>query len=305
MAAVETIRQYYERTKRLLPPDLADMDVPVAHFNVLRRGNCYASLQFVRRDYYKICLCRGRAELFTEAGAVTINRPAIFFSDTEIRYGWQNRSAEQAGYVCLFNEPFATPDLRHAFRRFTGLFNRAGHPFLFLDEESYTHFAGYFESLISEYRDDFVYREEVIRNILKLIIYTAIKMMRTSGGTAAEADAKDVVVTRFLNLLDGQFPLDSPTEMLGLRSPADFAKALHIHVNHLNHCVKESLGKTTSELIHGRVLKEATDLLRQSDWPVAAIGYCLGFAYPQHFNAFFRKHTGASPKAYRNRVTDL
>ncbi len=305
MVAVETIRQYYERTKRLLPPDLAGSDTPLAHFNVLRRGNCYASLQFVRHDYYKICLCRGRAELFTEMGPVTIDRPAIFFSDTEIRYGWQNRSEEQAGYVCLFNEPFATPDLRYAFRRFTGLFDAVNYPFLFLDEDSYLYFARHFESLMSEHRDDFVYKEEVIRNILKLMIYTAIKMKRTSSGAAAKADAKDVVVARFLNLLDGQFPLDSPTEMLGMRSPADFADALHIHVNHLNHCVKESLGKTTGELIHERVLKEATDLLRQSDWPVAAIGYCLGFAYPQHFNAFFRKRTGTSPKMYRSRVTDL
>lgn len=300
MASVETIRQYYERTKRLVPSDLAATGVSRAHFNVLRRGNCYASLQFVRRDYFKICLCRGSAELFTEAGSVTIDRPAIFFSDTSIRYGWQNRSEEQAGYVCLFNEPFTTADLRHAFRRFTGLFDPTGHPFLFLDEESYTHFAGHFEALMAEHRDDFIYREEVIRNILKLMIYTAIKMKRASNIPIPKENAKDLLVSRFLNLLNGQFPLDSPTELPRMRSPADFAHALNIHVNHLNHCVKESLGKTTSELIHERILKEAIDLLRQSDWPVTAISYGLGFAYPQHFNAFFRKHTGASPRAYRN-----
>lgn len=305
MAPSESIKAYYERTSRVLPPELMHSDAPTPHFNVLKRGNCYASLNFTRRDYYKICLSKGTAELFTENGTVTIDRPAIFFSDTNLRYGWQNLSQEQAGYVCLFNEFYITPDLRHVFLKFTNLFGPKCYPFLFLDDGGYDHFSSYFKQLIDEHRSGFIHKDEMIRNILKLMVYSAIKHKYASLELTYNASTSDLVVTRFLNLLDSQFPIDSPAEMLQMKSPVNFALMLGIHVNHLNHCVRQATGKTTTELIHERLYKEAAELLLHSEWPVADIGYSLGFAYPQHFNAFIRKHSGKSPKEFRKFAVNI
>lgn len=305
MASSESIREYYERTSRALPPELMRSDTPTPHFNVLRRGNCYASLSFTRRDYYKICLSKGTAELFTESGIVPIDRPAIFFSDTSLRYGWQNLSEEQKGYICLFNESYITPDLRYVYRKFTGLFGPKCYPFLFLDDSEYHYFSAYFEQLIDEHRGGFVHKDEMIRNILKLMTYSAIKRKYASLESTYNATSGDLVVTRFLNLLDSQFPIDSPAEVLPMKSPADFAEALSIHVNHLNYCVKLATGKTTTELIHERLYKEATELLLHSEWSIADIGYSLGFAYPQHFNAFIRKHSDKSPKVIRRLALNI
>lgn len=305
MASSESIKEYYERTSRTLPPELALTDTATFHFNVLKRGNCYTSLSFTRRDYYKICLSKGSAELFTENGIVTIDRPAIFFSDTHLRYGWQNVSEEQEGYVCLFNELYTTPDLRHVFLKFTNLFGPNCYPFLFLDDDDYNHFSSYFNQLIDEHRSRFALKDEMIRNMLKLITYSAIKRKYASLETTFNAASGDLVATRFLNLLDSQFPIDSPAEMLPMKSPADFADTLGIHVNHLNHCVKLTMGRTTTELIHERLYKEATELLLHTEWPIAAIGYSLGFAYPQHFNAFIRKYSDQSPKAIRRLASHI
>jgi AraC-like DNA-binding protein len=103
----------------------------------------------------------------------------------------------------------------------------------------------------------------------------------------------------FQELLERQFPIDSPALTLKLKSPADYAEALSIHVNHLNRSVKEVTGKTTTEHIAARVAKEASALLQHSDWSIKDIAYGLGFEYPSYFTRLFKKQTGISPNQLR------
>lgn len=84
-----------------------------------------------------------------------------------------------------------------------------------------------------------------------------------------------------------------------LRSASDFARQLNIHVNHLNKAVKDTMQKTTSQLIAERVLQESKILLKHSNWNVGEIAYALGFTEVTHFNNFFKKHVEESPTKYR------
>lgn len=70
-------------------------------------------------------------------------------------------------------------------------------------------------------------------------------------------------------------------------------------MNHLNRAVKEVTGKTTTEHISDRVVKEAKALLKHTDWSVSQIAYSLGYEYPNYFNNFFKKQTGVTPRALR------
>jgi AraC family transcriptional activator of pobA len=85
-----------------------------------------------------------------------------------------------------------------------------------------------------------------------------------------------------------------------LRSAIDFAPLLNVHVNHLNRVVKETTGKTTTQVIAERILQEAKILLRNTPRSVSEISYALGFAQPAHFNNFFRKHTALNPLKFRD-----
>jgi AraC-like DNA-binding protein len=149
-----------------------------------------------------------------------------------------------------------------------------------------------------EYHGSFEYKEEIIQNILKLIIYTAIKI-RLTAHPDQKTGKQNLLVTQFLDVLDAQFPVDSPLHAIQLKTPADFAAQLHIHVNHLNHIIRQYTGKTTSRLITEKRIAEAISLLKNTEWTVAEIGFSLGFDYPQHFNAFFKRLTGKSPRTYR------
>ena len=91
----------------------------------------------------------------------------------------------------------------------------------------------------------------------------------------------------------------SRDEPVKLKKPADFASELAVHINHLNAVVRETTGKSTRQLIAGRLLNESKALLYYSDWSVADIAYSLGFEYPNHFTAFFKRITGQTPLSLR------
>ena len=93
--------------------------------------------------------------------------------------------------------------------------------------------------------------------------------------------------------------IDENHTEIKLRTASDFADQLNVHVNHLNRAVKETSGKTTSNLIGERLLQEAKIKLKQSKWNVSEIAFSLGFKEVTHFNNFFKKHTDMSPVKFR------
>jgi len=103
----------------------------------------------------------------------------------------------------------------------------------------------------------------------------------------------------FIKLLENQFPVESIQQKLKYRYPGDFATALFVHVNHLNRALKEVTGKTTSQLIAERIIKEACGLLNYTEWNICEIGWCLGFEEVPHFINFFKKNRQVAPNAYR------
>jgi AraC-like DNA-binding protein len=71
-------------------------------------------------------------------------------------------------------------------------------------------------------------------------------------------------------------------------------------VNHLNRALKETMQKTTTQIISERILQESKVLLKHSAWSVSEIAYALGFTEVPHFNNFFKKHLQTSPLKFRS-----
>lgn len=296
---MESIIQYYTSTNREIPADLLASQGKGSHFNVFQRKNCMSTIPFSRRDYFKISVAGGNAVLVTDKGEVAINRPAIFFNDPEIEFGWKNLSGKQDGYVCLFNDQYLNAELKKELRKLKQRFRNNIYSFLFLEPEQYDQFKYLFSLMEKEFAENSEYKHDIIRGILKLIIYTTLKLQATQFPHQKTVKS-DRLVNAFMGLLNNQFPIDSPKNSIRLKTPGDFALQLHTHVNHLNHNLKEHTGRSTSELIAEKLVSEAIDLLQNSDWNITEIGNCLGFSYPQYFNLFFKKHTGKSPRAFRS-----
>jgi AraC-like DNA-binding protein len=152
--------------------------------------------------------------------------------------------------------------------------------------------------MMNEIQSDYLHKYDMLRAYLHLLIHETMKMHPAENFETYQ-NASQRVASLFMELLERQFPIDSPERFLKLKSPVDYAKSLSIHVNSLNRSVKEITGRTTSQQIAARIIQEAQALLKHTDWNVSEIAYGLGFEEPAYFTNYFKKQTGMSPNAVR------
>jgi AraC-like DNA-binding protein len=155
--------------------------------------------------------------------------------------------------------------------------------------------------MLSEQNTDYIFKDDLIRNHINLIIHEALKMQPTDS-FFKHKNASSRITSLFLELLERQFPIESPNRPLGLKTAQDFAQGLSVHINHLNRSVKVITGKPTTAHIAERIVNEAKALLQHTDWSIADIAYALGFEYPTYFNNYFKRITGTIPKSLRTQI---
>ncbi len=257
-----------------------------------------ATPAYSRRDFYKICLVTGRNIIHYADKSYEADGTILFFGNPRIPYSWEMLSAEQNGLSCVFTEEFLKSHDRSDSLQQSPLFRIGGTPIFYVSEEQNQFIGNMFRKMQEEQDTDYVYKDDLIRNYIHLIIHEAMKM-QPSDNFVQHKNASARITTLFFELLERQFPIDNPEQTLQLKTPQDFARNLSVHVNHLNRSVKEITGKPTSAHISERVVHEARALLQHTDWSIASIAYGLGFEYPTYFNNYFKRMTGITPRAVR------
>ena len=92
--------------------------------------------------------------------------------------------------------------------------------------------------MMNEINSDYIHKYNVLRNYLHLIVHEAMKMQPTQQ-FEKHSNAAVRICHLFFELLERQFPIDSPHFQLKLKTANDFAYGLSVHVNHLNRAVKK------------------------------------------------------------------
>ncbi len=298
MLKPETLPDFYKHHLQGLP---ALRPPAVGQVNVFRleevRIPGAPPVPYSRRDFYKIALTRGHHLYHYADQSLEVEGPALLFFNPRVPYSCQALSAHVTGFYCLFPEEFfrrqGSPDLLEQ-----SLFKPGGHPIYVLTAGQDAEVSAFFEKMLAEIDSDYFLKYDLLRHYAAELIHYALKL-QPADSLYPPVDAKARLTGLFLELLERQFPIDTPQHRLALRSARDFARQLGVHVNYLNRCVRETTGKTTSAHLAERLAGEARALLRHTDWHVAEIGYSLGFDEPTHFNHFFKKQTGLAPLAVR------
>ncbi|MDN3547337.1 helix-turn-helix domain-containing protein [Mucilaginibacter aquaedulcis] len=262
------------------------------------KGNCSLA-SYNRRDFYKITLTTsGSSQLFYANRGIRIDKPALVFTNPMVPYSWEGDHSNAEGYFCVFTDEFLHSGNRMESLEESTLFKAGGDPVYFLDNEQTEYIYSLFKRMHHELDGEYLYKYELIRNHLNLIIHEAIKMQPAVAYFTPQ-NAASRITKLFLALLEKQFPVDSIRYTLALKKASDFADKLAVHVNHLNAAVSEITGRSTTTHINDRILTEAKSLLTHTNWSVAEIANSLGFDYSSYFNNFFKKHTGLTPMALR------
>jgi AraC family transcriptional activator of pobA len=306
---LKSIDEFYEdisgdsgaETNSLLPKDIQK---EIGHFNVFNIKELYERLNdksfmpYDRRAYFKISLIKGKNRVEYADRIIEIEKFALLFATPKIPYNYVPLDSEQSGYFCVFTSEFLTKDKSGIELDKLPIFETDTYPVFQLTESEVVEIDLIFKKIHQEINSDYVYKYDLIRNYVAELIHFGQKLQPVTALYSKHNSAARVS-SLFVELLERQFPIESPRQRLELKSAKDFAARLSIHVNHLNKVLKENTGKTTTELISDRLIHEAKILLKETDWNISEIAYSLGFEELAHFSNFFKKQTTLSPVSFR------
>lgn len=288
---------FYEYKEKYIPSNIQS---ELGHFNVFKldgfSGGENKCESFRRIRMYKICLFTGHHRFKYGDQVVEFDQPALLFTNPQVPYSLETITGIMSGWYCIFTEAF--------FHELSSLlkfhvFQQEGHPVFLLSAAQFNTFSDIFKSMLEEITSNYVYKYDLLRAQVQLLVHEALKIQPFVHPLRTELNAAARITTSFIELLEAQFPIESTMQRISCRHPAEFAEKLAVTINHLNKCLKEALGLTTITLIANRIMVEARMLLKNTTWNVSEIAWCLGFDEAAHFINFFKKHAGLSPNAFR------
>ena len=296
---MQTIEEFYKFKFDDVPFDL---NKDQGHFNVFRTEDYSHSntrpVPYCRREFYKISLIRGEHIFHYADKSLRVSGITLMFFNPQAPYTLEPLSEIHSGFFCIFSKGFFTESVHGALNQLP-MFALGGKPAYLLDMEQDRQVSGIYNRMLSEIASDYAFKYDLLRNYIAELTHFALKS-RPSEVLYQHPNAKHRITVVFTELLERQFPIEKPSQRFNMRSPSDFAVQLAVHVNHLNRAVKDTTGKTTTNLIAERLVSEAKSLLKHTNWSISEIGYCLGFEDPAHFNNFFKKQTHFAPSVFRS-----
>lgn len=248
------------------------------------------------KGIYKISIHHGHNRVFYADKSIEFKEYAILFSRPNMVYRFEQLGQQNPGFLCVFTADF--------FDQFVNinnypLFNTEFPPLIEISAEQMTSFTAIFQEMEKEMKADFKFKYDNLRSQILQIILSSLKLVPDNDQRVRESNGSIRVSSYFKELLEGQFPIMSPSQRMILRHPLEFAEALSLHVNHLNRSLKAVTDKTTTQLIGDRIMKEAKILLLNTEWNIKEIAWSLGFEDLSHFIRFFKKNIDLTPSAFR------
>jgi AraC family transcriptional regulator, transcriptional activator of pobA len=270
---------------------------PIDGFELFSSKGVRPHMGPLKSAFYRVSICiKGNVDIQVglekfkhKAGGLAFTWPNQVF--------WKgNISADAFGYYVLFNADFLNeliPSAKMA-EEFPFL-DYNGTPVFYLAPEELQQIEHFVLKMNEELHGNRPGREKAIRMYLYLLLLEAKRSYeRQQLHISTQHNDSAYLVSRYQKLVSQHFLLQ--------RKVADYAQQLAITPNHLNRVVKEVTGKTASDAISDMLAQEAKAVLKYTDASIAEIAYQLNFSEPASFNRFFKKMTGETPLAFRQRA---
>lgn len=137
----------------------------------------------------------------------------------------------------------------------------------------------------STFRTDIIYSyfNILFYEICDLLLNFEVKNIQTRG---------EDIFSRFIKEIEKHFRTE--------RNVCFYADKIGLTPKYLSSVIHKQTGEHATSWIDKYTLLEAKALLKTSSMTIQQISYDLNFTTPSHFGRYFRRHTGLSPKEYRN-----
>ncbi|KAA6326959.1 Arabinose operon regulatory protein [termite gut metagenome] len=126
------------------------------------------------------------------------------------------------------------------------------------------------------------------------MIYFEIASIYTKRNPIVQENVlrKDLLVRKFMFLVAKNYHLHREVEY--------YVNELCITPRYLSSVIKEKTGAGALSWINTMVIRQAKHLLRNNKMSVLQVSDELNFANPSFFGQYFKKHTGMTPKNFRD-----
>ena len=208
----------------------------------------------------------------------------------------ENGPAPEADALLFHPDFLHRTHLAQKIRQYT-FFSYASNEALHLSEDERMVIQDYMSKIANELNHpiDKFSKPLIISNIEVLLNY-CMRFYERQFITREELNSN--VLVRFERLLD-EYWESGIAEQQGLPTVKYFADKICLSPNYFGDLVKAETGKTARELIHLKIIEMAKNALFEPDASIKQIADMLGFQYPQHFQRFFKKEVGCTPKEFR------
>ncbi|WP_242583143.1 hypothetical protein [Hymenobacter telluris] len=172
-----------------------------------------------RRDFYKVALVTSPCTVHYADRSIGISGPSLMFANPHIPYSVELHDPRLTGYACLFTEAFMKENDRSESLQQSPLFKVGGTPIFHLSAEQAAYAKSIFQKILTEQNTEYLYKGDLIRTYLQLLIHEALRMQPTES-FVQHKNASSRITALFLELLERLFPVESPDQaMLSATQP--------------------------------------------------------------------------------------
>ena len=213
-----------------------------------------------------------------KAGSIFFLTPGQAHNFAQIKNG--------AGTILFFSKEFLESYFQKKRVNNYAVFSSAGGKLL-IKKNNKIWIENIFIELINEYSNLQENSISIIRDYLDILLERSSRLVETDKTIHPDTHWQ---LKELENLIELHFTSQ--------HSPSFYAEKLHLSPKYLNELCKKYLDKTTTNLIHSRLILEAKRLLINKKNTITDIADHLGFEDASYFIRFFKKHEGISPKKF-------
>ena len=247
-----------------------------------------------RSNYYKIGIClHGSARLKVNLETYDIGPNSLMLMSPYVVKQWPFMSDDFEGLSIFFTQEFISANSSLNLDAFAFFERDARHVFQLSDVQAES-IVGLLRTIEHKYDAPHAYREEILRSLIHILLHEIAPIYSLQHVSAsATLKRSQLIAADFKKLVNTHYATE--------RGLTFYANKLCITPKHLAETVKDATGKRAVEWLGEAVLLEAHVLLQNPILTIAQIADTLHFADQSTFGRFFRKSSGVSPAAYRQR----
>lgn len=243
--------------------------------------------------------------LFTQGSGVheidfcsyPIKPGSVFLLNPGQTHHWE-LSEDIDGYIFFHSKSFYEMSFNgRMINSFPFFYSTQNAPCVYLNGKNQEKIEALFKEVVVEYQLVSILKWQKLASLVNIIYIELSRLcIDESKSDIKKANTYSIKFRELEELIEKNF--------LQEKSPQFYASESNISQKHLNRITKETLGKTTTELITERVILEAKRLLIHGKLTFTEIAYELGYEDYSYFSRLFKKKVGENPSVFKSRYLD-